>query len=65
MENDRIKGLLRDDVSKRESRVSFNESPCDGCEEPIHKGDGFVFVGEGEKMCPNCIDEILSFLNVD
>ena len=57
MEKEIAQILLEEWENKRSFEASW-ESNCDNCEDPINKGDSFVFYGSKKKLCNKCQGEV-------
>jgi len=54
--------IVRDLENKKIFYATFN-GECDVCNKPLKIGDGFYFLGQKERTCVKCIENIKSILN--
>ena len=63
MDIEQIKKLLLEDMQYKKT---FNNSmypfPCRSCKNTVGSGDEFVFLGDKQKICTNCLGEIIEYL---
>lgn len=38
------------------------DSECDGCGDAIYQDDDFCFVGDKQKICPNCLKDCIKYV---
>jgi hypothetical protein len=57
-----IKALLARDLQNKKSYDAMYPAECSQCGDDIFEGDTFYFMGEKEKVCQNCYNEVADFL---
>lgn len=58
MISDRLKAVLLEDLECKKSYQAFHNSTCYGCELAIMQDDEFWYLGNGRKICANCMTEL-------
>lgn len=59
----RILRLFLEDLSYKKDFEASRDITCDICDMEIYEGDKFWFIGNKQKMCEECKDEIESIIN--
>lgn len=59
---EQVKTLLREDIAGKKAFTAKWMSSCNFCYVTIQEGDTFFFVGEQQKMCEQCQDDVLTRL---
>lgn len=62
MTPEEIAKLLAKEIKSKKKFVANWDSDCDGCGESILQDDEFIFMGDKQKICTDCIDKIINFL---
>lgn len=62
MTRSEIKEILVGEMENKRQYDSRFNCDCDLCGDPINRGDVLYFVSEKRKMCQNCYNEVIDYL---
>lgn len=54
--------ILRDDLENKKSFNANWHTECDLCGVDMDEGDMFYFMGNKEKVCETCFDDIVGYI---
>jgi hypothetical protein len=57
-----IKKLLLYEIENKKGYVATWKGYCDGCRGPIGEGEEFIFMGDKRKICTECQEDVIQFL---
>lgn len=57
-----IKQMLLEEIENKKSYPANYDTQCDFCTKPISGGEEFIFMGSKQKVCDECIQDIIDFL---